>query len=157
MSKPSNNIKSEIKGKVITDNHCCFAALESRYFINEEKKTIVCKVIPVADGCNDRNCFERLDMDNFKTLYAFKLRELSDAQYVSIGKAVCLDSDEYNEQKGKEIAYRKAMIKLNNKVIKMVNDDIKALDHLRELFSNFNDDYLTQLRGNEAALIELTE
>lgn len=72
-----------------------------RYFINEEKKTVVCKL---------ENCFNGLVCDMCRKGYpGHPYMEIDDT---FVGKAQCSPEDTFDVEVGKQIAYKRAIAKM---------------------------------------------
>ena len=114
---------------------------DCRFYVNEDKRTIVC-VIPntkymLEDFAKEHfkwNDFDfdfGIDYDYMKSLYlpnSFK------------GKAICAESDEWNEELGRMLAYSRAKDKCYKSFFKRANKLIQTLDRrLGDMISIFND------------------
>jgi hypothetical protein len=98
--------------------------VEVHYFINTEKRIVVCKAEPYAGGCNP------LKMPlTYKQSVGRAFFEMCDEDDLSfIGKAVCMDEDEFDVEFGKRLAYDKAMLKLFDAKKKFFMENIKDLE-----------------------------
>ena len=73
-----------------------------RYFINEEKRTVVCKL---------EGCCNAVVEDMERKGYPFCPEFIIDDSFV--GKAVCSEDDVFNEEIGRKVAYNRAIAKVN--------------------------------------------
>lgn len=72
-----------------------------RYFVNEEKKIVVCKL---------ENCFKALNCDMCHKGWPGSEALMIDNEFV--GKAQCSPEDTFDIEIGKKIAYKRAVIKM---------------------------------------------
>lgn len=79
------------------------------YFINEEKKTVICKLT---------NCYNSLQCDMCKAGWDFHPDLFLNDSY--IGKAKCSDEDTFDVEFGKKLAYQRAVVKLNTAKTKVL-------------------------------------
>ena len=113
MGVKRRDIIKEVKEERFKNN--CFLAVT--YFINESKKIVVCKLEPYASsfsGFIDEPFTdfveEKCSIDVISTRQFFINCCINDIS--TIGKAVCIEPDEFDVEFGKKIAYDKAMFKL---------------------------------------------
>jgi len=94
-----------------------------RFFVDEEKKIVVCKLENVAGELMCDMC--HLDWPHHPSL------EIADS---FVGKAKLHPDDTFDEEKGKKIAFRRAIAKLNKakaRTIKnFMNDQLAFIDAL---------------------------
>ena len=114
MGKEKANITEQYEDRYKND---CYAQVS--YFINEAKKTIVCKIEPyvVTEPILSWEPLEEyisytnnLDYKQSTSKSFFVMCGNTCTSF--IGKAVCMDEDEFNVEFGKRLAYDKAMLKL---------------------------------------------
>ncbi len=132
MATKTHNIVKEVKEERFKNN--CFLAVT--YFINESKKIIVCKLEPYVDdldGFGD----EYNNMELLRTsLGVISTRAFFNNCYMNnisvIGKAICVEPDEFDIEFGKKIAYDKAMFKLLDLKNRHYKKDMLLLDTFKE-------------------------
>lgn len=119
----------------------CYASVN--YFINEKKKTIVCKVEPYMSYVKNEpfSMFMKRKGSDYKQSMAKSFFEICGETNTSfVGKAVCMAEDEFNVELGKKIAYDKAMLKMFDAKKKFFMESIKDLESYiaadKELISN---------------------
>jgi hypothetical protein len=107
----------------------CFATVN--YYINEKKKVIACRIEPDVE--KDYSSLTALFNPGHKGLgYKESMErsffEMCGEQNISfVGKAICMDDDEFNVEFGKNLAYDKAMFKLLAAKSKFILNDVKEL------------------------------
>lgn len=107
----------------------CYANVN--YFINEKKKTIICKVEPYIKIVKNEpfSMFMKRKSLDYKQSMARSFFELcGEASTSFVGKAVCMTEDEFNIELGKKIAYDKAMLKLFGAKKKFFMESVKDLE-----------------------------
>ena len=112
---------------------------DCRFYIDEEARTVVC-VIP-----NTRDMVEDFIMDHFSfpemeiSAYS-RLRKAIRMPYSFMGKAVCAEGDEWNEELGRLLAFSRAKDKCYKSFFKRANMYIQAIDRrLGDMINVFND------------------
>lgn len=80
-----------------------------RYFVNKEKGVVVCKL---------EDCYDSLIADMH--IKGYPVDENLEIPNEFIGKAKCSPEDTFDENIGKNIAFNRAMIKLNKAKKKMI-------------------------------------
>ena len=101
--------------------NCCYNRIH--YFINEEKKVIVCKIEPYPTQLHCCDC--RLGFA--QSLNRGFVEYCLDTNLSFTGKAVCVEPDVFNVDFGKKMAYDKAIIKLfdaKRKFFECVNNEL---------------------------------
>ena len=83
--------------------------IDVEYFINEEKKVVVCKLNPGASRFNPKYDSETHSKSNISRLF---YKECAAVQRTFVGKSKCIEPDVFDPEVGKKIAYDRAMIKL---------------------------------------------
>lgn len=105
-----------------------------RYFVNEEKGIVVCKLEDCAGSLACDVCHKGWE--------PHPLMQLED---VFIGKAKCAPGDTFDPEVGKKIAYRRAMIKLYKAKKKTLNDfitlNVQMISKMLELKDNLTNKY----------------
>ena len=113
---------------------------DCKFYVNKEARTVVC-IIPntramVGDYIYDNFAFTDIDLTNFYGELQKKLKMPNSF----IGKAVCADMDEWNEELGRKIAYARAKDKCYRSFFKRANKFVQVLDQrLEEIITRFND------------------
>lgn len=126
MKKKDNNIKK----KVYHEPYKNGGYLQVTYFINDDKKTIVCKMEPRTTINTKKDyCTYEDNITNDFLLFCtnFKLS--------FIGKAVCVAPDEFNEDFGKKIAYDRAMLKYLDFKKRYIKKIIQSIDNCKNVLS----------------------
>lgn len=114
---------------------------DCRFYINEEKRTVVC-VIP-----NTRDMVFDFIVDHFYdghiTFFYGKKTDSLMMPNSFTGKAVCAQEDEWDEETGKLIAFYRAKNKCYKSFFKRVDTFIwdidTALDNFAEIVNDFGD------------------
>lgn len=112
MKKEKANIK-----EIYRENYKHGCGADITYYINTKKKVIVCVVDPFVNYYHDED-----DM----YVDFFELCDDNDIEF--IGKAFCMEEDEFNVEFGKKIAYDKAMMKLFLNENKFIKERIKVAE-----------------------------
>ena len=129
-----------------------------KFYVNEEERVIVCVIHKTEDMLinfiNENFCFSDFNiMWGLTTKFFHEL----DLPNTFIGKAVCAKDDEWNEEKGKLIAYSRAKDKYYKSFFKRANLLINAIDrrlgNMIEVFNNFG----MRLEENHTRLQEKIE
>jgi hypothetical protein len=104
---------------------------DCRFYTDEEAQTVVC----VIAGENIRNMLINFVHENFYFNdicidWAINSRfyETLEMPRSFMGKAVCSDDDEWDEEAGKLLAFKRAKTKLYNSFFKRANMLMRALD-----------------------------
>ena len=114
---------------------------DCRFYINEEERVITCVIPNTADmltGYIEQH-FQFADFDmrylDFEFLYK-KLRMPSSF----MGKAVCAEGDEWNEELGRMIAFSRAKDKCYKSFFKRANLLVNTMDRrINNMITSFND------------------
>ena len=89
------------------------------YFVNEEKRTVICKLTCEGDEVIDDLAKYQMYPGNENAIVGNLIGD------TYIGKAKCMPGDTWDEKIGRRIAYKKAVAKFNqaklNRVIAMEN------------------------------------
>lgn len=133
--KKQHNVVSEVYEEQVGKASLC-TYVEVRYFINEAKRTIVCKLSPYVNETYLRESYNK--PLNYKAALNIDFYATCDECAISyVGKAECMPEDEFNVDFGKKLAYDKAMLKLLNDKFKFLkqyeakmNSNLKQLDLL---------------------------
>lgn len=133
MATKTHNIIKEVKEERFKNN--CFLAVT--YFINESKKIIVCKLEPYVNDLDLDDVIDKYNIESLRTsLDVVSTRSFFNNFYMNnisvIGKAVCIEPDEFDIEFGKKIAYDKAMFKLLDLKNRHYKKDILLLDTFKE-------------------------
>ena len=113
--------------------------IQEEIIYSKEKKIVVCKL-------NEHGIDVVKDFIEKGVPY-IKDMEVNDFY---IGKAICMDEDTFDVEKGKRIAYNKAMVKLINTKIKAVRRVYKKItnecDNLEAKYTDLADYYNAKLK-----------
>ena len=122
--RPEKNIVTEVYEDRYKND--CYANVS--YFINASKRIIVCKIEPyIAD--EQFPLFSIRNGLDYKQSMAKSFFEMcGDTNTSFVGKAVCMEEDEFNVEFGKRLAYDKAMFKLFDAKKKFFMESIKDLE-----------------------------
>lgn len=103
----------------------------NQYFINEEKKTIVCKIF-----CDRDKSYDFRNPEKVASLGALVYCNFYEdcGGYEFIGRSVCAGNDEFDVELGKKIAYDKAMRKLLKFKVQYCNDMIDSMHEVIDVF-----------------------
>ena len=111
---------------------------DCRFYVNEEARTIVC-VIPNTKHMLVDYIYEHFEFGEFKmwsALYVFNKLNMPNS---FIGKAVCSEEDEWNEETGRLIAFSKAKNKCYQSFFKRANTFVQLVDRrLGDVIESFN-------------------
>lgn len=137
-------------------------ALKSRYFINENVGTVVCR-LTVEYNENEEDDLDEDSIDDFLadnsstegTDYIIQdmfedtfYESCSDTNREFVGKAVCIEPDEFNIVFGKRLAYSKAKLKYLRAKRKA---DGQALKFIEELKTKGTDKFFEATKNIEVA------
>lgn len=124
---------------------------DCKFYVNKEKRTVVCKIPAYwtrADGEEVSTEYMVMDFIKENCLYpdfdiryaiCWKLEEKIQMPRYFIGKAVCADEDEWNEDTGKLIAFHRAKDKCYKAFFKRANLIVQTMDgRLGDLITAFN-------------------
>lgn len=115
--------KKVIVSEVYEDRYKDGCYADVYYFINSEKKVVVCKLVPHTDG------YDYSRKLNYKQSIVRTFFELCYEDDISfVGKATCMDNDEFNIEFGKRLAYDKAMLNLFDAKRKFFMRNIKNFE-----------------------------
>ena len=120
---------------------------DCKFYVDEEKRTVVCVIPKVAGGANVANSVLDFIYDNcdFGDMYlydalSFRCHKKFTMPKTFVGKAVCAPEDEWNEETGKLIAFSRAKQKFYNSFFKRANLFVNMLNNcLGETIEKFND------------------
>lgn len=117
---------------------------DCRFYVDEDARTVVC-VIPntqnmvldfVRDNCDYSNIslYDSINFWNHKIVNDVKLPNSF------MGKAVCSEEDEWDEELGRMIAFSRAKNKCYKSFFKRANMLVQAIDRrLGDMINSFND------------------
>lgn len=105
--------------------------MKVEYIVDKKNRVVIAKLID--NNLNISDIFSRINIvANFKYNYITKDDIVKHIyEYTFKGVARCFDKDEFDIEKGKKIARRKALIKRNKAIIKQINKFIE--DKHREI------------------------
>lgn len=134
--------------------------LKSRYFINKDVGTVVCRL--TVEYCEDEE--DDLDEDSINEFYDSSTggadeiiqsmfedtfhESCSDTNREFVGKAICVEPDEFDIVFGKRLAYSKAKLKY---LIAKRKADGQALKFIEELKTKGTDKFLKTTKNIEVA------
>lgn len=124
-----------------------------RYFINEEKKVVVCKL---------EDCCDALLYDMYHKGWPGHEGLIIDD--VFIGKAWCSPDDTFDAEIGKKIAYKRAVVKLfkakKRTLAAFIDDNKKSVEDLikdtNKLINNYNST-ISRKENDISKIVEETE
>lgn len=105
---------------------------DCRFYTDEEARTVVCVIAPegmediLIDFITDNFHFNDICLDwaiNFRFYDHLRMPKSF------MGKAVCAEDDEWDEEAGKLLAFKRAKTKFYNSFFKRANILMRALDH----------------------------
>ena len=114
---------------------------DCKFYVNEKKRTVVC-VIPDTEEKLQNFIEENFTFKDFDYNWGLTTKGLNNMSLPRsfIGKAVCSEDDEWDEETGKMIAYSRAKDKFYKAFFKRANYFIQALDeNLGNMIEIFND------------------
>ena len=105
---------------------------DCRFYADEEARTIVCVI--AIEGMEDmliHFIIENFDFNDFCVDWALKSRLYNQLKMPKsfMGKAVCSEDDEWDEEAGKLLAFKRAKTKFYNSFFKRANILMRALDN----------------------------
>lgn len=128
---------------------------DCRFYVNEEARTVVCVIPPVIkDKSGNRHKISDMVLDFIRENFEFSDIDMYDAidlwnkhfsdkltmPYSFTGKAVCAESDEWDEETGKLIAFGRAKDKCYKSFFRRANHFVQAVDkRLGDMIEIFND------------------
>lgn len=115
-----------------------------KYFINKDKRTIVCVINDTTDAFIDyaeKHFILNANCDEYSSIYHKSMLDSLEMPNRFVGIAVCSPDDEWDEELGKLIAYNRAADKLNNSFFKRANTYV----HLIDKYANQAVEILNQL------------
>lgn len=108
---------------------------DCRFYVDEDARTVVCVIADtkdfvvseaLIDFIGEQFNYNDIDM-NFAVTYSPVCRSLSMPRSF-MGKAVCSEDDEWDEEAGKLLAFKRAKTKFYNSFFKRANNLMRALD-----------------------------
>lgn len=121
--KPERNTVTEVYEDRYKND--CYA--DVNYYINEEKRVVVCKVEPYAATSHfPWEIGKGLDYKQSMAKSFFEMCGETNTTFV--GKAICMEEDTFDVEFGKKLAYDKAMFKLFDAKKKFFMESIKDLE-----------------------------
>ena len=133
---------------------------DCRFYVNEEKRTVIC-VIPntsemLVDFILEHFVWDSIDF--WRALGGRFYRVDLKMPHSFVGKAVCADEDEWNEETGKLIAFSRAKDKCYKSFFKRANKFVQAVDvKLGDMIGLFNDFGLKLENKRELLQAEIDE
>jgi hypothetical protein len=113
---------------------------DCRFYVDEEARVVVC-VIPETEEMVMNFIHDHFRWEDIDFWYA--LGHLQEKLYMPnsfMGKAVCADEDEWNEETGKLIAFSRAKGKCYSSFFKRANLFVQTIDgRLGDMITAFND------------------
>lgn len=123
------------------------------FYVNEELHTVVC-VIPYTENMLHDFVAEHFDWADFSAYDSLGRRLYKELRMPKsfIGKAVCAEEDEWDEELGCLIAFARAKDKCYKSFYKRANKLVQAIDlRLGDMITTLND-FGTKLESNRDAL-----
>ena len=121
--KPERNTVTEVYEDRYKND--CYA--DVNYYINEEKRVVVCKVEPYA--ATSQFPWEITKGLDYKQSMAKSFFEMcGETNTTFVGKAICMEEDTFDIEFGKKLAYDKAMFKLFDAKKRFFMESIKDLE-----------------------------
>ena len=116
---------------------------DCNFYVNEEKRTVVC-VIPNTKQMLEEFFYEHFNFSDINMIDGIEFSRKTEAQLwmpqYFTGKAVCSESDEWNEELGRLIAFNRARTKCYKSFFKRANKMVQAIDRrLGDMIDTFND------------------
>ena len=117
---------------------------DCRFYVNEEERTVVC-VIPdtrkmVLNFIKDHFSFKDVNLYEAINIWGSKWYGKLKLPASFMGKAVCAEEDEWNEETGRLIAFSRAKDKCYKSFFKRANMFVQTIDkRLGEMITVFND------------------
>lgn len=114
---------------------------DCRFYVNEEERTVIC-VIPntremLVDFILEHFVWDSIDF--WRALGGRFYRVDLKMPHSFVGKAVCAEGDEWNEETGRMIAFSRAKDKCYKSFFKRANKFVQAVDEkLGEMIELFN-------------------
>lgn len=121
--KPERNTVTEVYEDRYKND--CYA--DVNYYINEEKRVVVCKVEPYAT--TSQFPWEITKGLDYKQSMAKSFFEMcGETNTTFVGKAICMEEDTFDVEFGKKLAYDKAMFKLFDAKKRFFMESIKDME-----------------------------
>lgn len=121
--KPERNTVTEVYEDRYKND--CYA--DVNYYINEEKRVVVCKVEPYTT--TSQFPWEITKGLDYKQSMAKSFFEMcGETNTTFVGKAICMEEDTFDVEFGKKLAYDKAMFKLFDAKKRFFMESIKDLE-----------------------------
>ena len=116
---------------------------ECNFYVNEEKRTVVC-VIPGTKQMLEDFFYEHFNFSDINMIDGIEFSRKTEEQLwmpkYFTGKAVCSETDEWNEELGRLIAFNRARTKCYKSFFKRANTMVQAIDRrLGDMIDTFND------------------
>jgi len=130
---------------------------DCKFIVKPDERMVIC----VIDGEWVRDLLtdfiRDFDFNDFQFFTTYKFDKKLELPRSFIGKAVCADEDEWDENLGRKIAYSRAKNKLYTSFFKRANLYVQAVDRrLNDVINRFND-LGASLDENKRALEENIE
>lgn len=121
--KPERNTVTEVYEDRYKND--CYA--DVNYYINEEKRVVVCKVEPYTT--TSQFPWEITKGLDYKQSMAKSFFEMcGETNTTFVGKAICMEEDTFDVEFGKKLAYDKAMFKLFDAKKRFFMESIKDME-----------------------------
>lgn len=109
--------------------------MQTKIFVDEEKKVVVCRVYEITDKWTDCSGKKHIETEP-----------------LTMAKVTCKEDDVFDIEKGKQMAYARAMVKASEKLIKRTTRYKKRLEktlaeynseieHNQDVLKYYNEEY----------------
>ena len=125
-----------------------------KFYVNEEERVVVCVIPHTSDMLYHfiREHFDWSDMSIYLGM-CHRLEDLVQMPNSFMGKAVCAEEDEWDEELGKTIAFSRAKDKCYQSFFRRANALVQRIDaRLGDMITQFND-FGTKL-GNKKEIMD---
>lgn len=135
---------------------------DCKFYVNEDERTVVC-VIPgtrkmVLNFIEDHFSFNDVNLYDSINTWGNKWYDELELPSSFMGKAVCAEDDEWNEELGRKIAFSRAKDKCYKSFFKRANKFVQTVDaRLGDMIDMFNDFGLKLENKREALQQQIDE
>lgn len=129
-----------------------FSRKDCKFIVNPEKRTVVCIIEHTRHKCVD---FINFNMPEYVYLGQIVKKGWMPDRFVGIAR--CGENDEWNEDFGRELAYRRAKEKFNRSFFKHANSVLNDLDDALDNLAVAINGYGTKANENHMLLDDLLD